>query len=201
MANVTDGTVVWTIKTISNFLPLSGGTITGAIKPAYSMNVIQGDTTSNVIIASGRSWNDSPSVILYPTNTQQESLKGVFNIRAGGEGEAKEFIGRPNGRLTWGGNEILTQNAYSQPSHGVALQLGSILFMAGQVQASSATTAFTINFPKAFANGNQYGVSVNAYSTDGVARKCTITYQSASSIKVTLDVASTWVFYVAIGIA
>ena len=93
----------------NDYLPLSGGTITGSIVAGASMSVIKGDKTKNIIITSGTAFNDSPSLTLYPSESTVTELQGQFQLRAVKDDITKLLIGKPDGTLTWNNKNVFTE--------------------------------------------------------------------------------------------
>ena len=106
----TDGKTYWkSIVTPTNYLPLSGGTMTGAISLAdrnYSKNRFP-----EVIIGSGTDWNKKGSCISFRTeNLGYAENKNSFEIFVpldDADGRYYSLIGRIDGSLHWDGKEIL----------------------------------------------------------------------------------------------
>lgn len=68
-------------------------------------NLKKNDKTSGLNICSGRAYNDSPALSLYPSDYATDpDMAGRFVLRAG-ENEY-QLVGKPDGTLTWGGKNI-----------------------------------------------------------------------------------------------
>lgn len=96
---------------LTSYLPLSGGTMTGAIKaPQYSVNgmgVLKSDY--GVELVTGSYWQDGAGIIF--RNMSSPYTPGGFAIRADNSaGTAYELLGLTNGSLTWDGKEIVRVN-------------------------------------------------------------------------------------------
>ena len=85
----------------NNYLPKSGGTMTGniAVNQMYA-NRPNSSTTWGI----GVTWNDAPSISLYGPNAESGVVNG-FQIRAGAN--ACSLTGKSDGTLTWKGNNII----------------------------------------------------------------------------------------------
>ena len=200
MANVTDGSVVWAVKTINDFLPLSGGVIAGRVGFYKGGEIRNSGDVGRYALTIFSEKNNFKRSLLHLSTADAETQR--FALQAGDGTNAIELQGKVDGSLTWNGKSILRQEYFStseHSNHSCVLKLGNVLIMAGQVQASSASTAHTIKFPQAFLNNNTYGAVVTPYAGDGASRKCTITNQGKDFISVAVDVAVSWLFYVAIG--
>ena len=88
-------------------LSLTGGIMTGAIVVDRSMEIIKGDTTKNVIVASGETFKDSPSIILYPSNNGEDNLAGQFHVRATKNDSTIILVGKSTGQLIWDNKNIV----------------------------------------------------------------------------------------------
>lgn len=108
-----------------NFLPLTGGTLTGALTLSKGDlklpkgGIKKSGKTNTLDICSGTSDEDSPSLSLYPTGLDSE-MAGLFVLRAGES--AKKLIGKPDGSLTWEGvNLVRSINGYGADDDGDVL--------------------------------------------------------------------------------
>lgn len=193
MANVTDGSVVWAVKTINDFLPKAGGIMTG--------NILSVNNTGS--FSAGYSYDEKNGARIVCRGSKTSSYPGTFEVQScDGENRMSLYGSATNEALTWNGKSILKQEYFStsgHSGHSCVLKLGNVLIMAGQVQASSAAASHTIKFPQTFLNNNTYGVTVTPYAGDGASRKCTITNQGKDFVSVAVDTAVSWLFYVAIG--
>ena len=93
------------------YLPLTGGTITGALTVNDWLTVQTGvrhnGTSGELLMCSGSTLNDSSSFTLYG-NSRTDGNAGMFSIRAKSTSTGSvDFIGRPSGQLTWGGRHIV----------------------------------------------------------------------------------------------
>ena len=82
-------------------LPLSGGTLTGAITRAG--NFVKNVNDTSVVTFYGGTDNNSASINLYG---KSNANAGKFEIKASDGTNTKYLSGLPNGTLTWGGNNI-----------------------------------------------------------------------------------------------
>lgn len=168
----------------SGNLPLSGGTMTGNLSITPSENYPLIYTNSDVkrlSIASGSNIdNKGASISLYGQSYSYGGSSdgaGQFMVRACMGSTHKDFVGKPDGTLTWNGKTI--------PTKDVNIQTGS----KGSISVSANSNATTtISFSPAFASTpivvatpatGYVGMSaqVSAITTSG----CTITINNASS--------------------
>lgn len=100
----------------SDYLPLSGGSMTGNIRSASSdMFVLRKENTSyGIQLWGGSSYNTGASISLYG---KDNSNSGAFNIGTYDGNSSKILHGEPNGALTW--------NTWSVMEQAYAVQLGN----------------------------------------------------------------------------
>ena len=126
-------------------LPLTGGIMTGAIVAGRSMEVIKGDTTKNIVVASGNTYEDSPCVILYPSNNGEDNLAGQFHIRATKNDSTIILVGKSTGQLIWNNKNIVRSvNGVSANDSGNVAISGAAAHNSiyrGKALGSSVTTA------------------------------------------------------------
>ena len=88
---------------LDDYLPLAGGTMTGVIKVSgYLAGNI--NNTSNVRIVGGTNASNGSALDLY--GKDNSTYAGRFTIVANDGTNSKYFIGKPDGTLTWDGNNI-----------------------------------------------------------------------------------------------
>ena len=89
------------------YLPLTGGTITGALTVNDWLTVQTGvrhnGTRGELLMCSGSTWNDSPSLSLY--GSSHPISPGNFAIRTGED--SKSLSGTSDGQLIWDGKHIV----------------------------------------------------------------------------------------------
>ena len=121
---ITDGSVSWTIieyastdyvddsianlKNVylpANYLPLSGGTMTGTILSKTNVFAIR-DSLSDEIIISGDNGASAPLLSIHGRN--RASGAGNFYLRATDGTNSAALEGKPDGTLTWDGSNVLT---------------------------------------------------------------------------------------------
>ena len=122
----TDATVWSKLMTAADtaaaYLPLSGGTITGALSVTSTITTdshLVFNNTSPVVSSGGadhylRLGNGAPSTLynagssLYLYGASATSNQGGFIINAYDGTLRKQFAGSPDGTLTWGENKVMT---------------------------------------------------------------------------------------------
>lgn len=106
----TDGKTYWkSIVTPANYLPLSGGTMTGGIA-LYQRNY-SNKQYPEIAIGAGTAWNKNGAAIVIRSDTHetQESRNGfeIFCPSPSGDGTYISLFGKTNGNLTWGNKQII----------------------------------------------------------------------------------------------
>jgi hypothetical protein len=106
--------------TDTNYLPLTGGTLTGNIKMSNSLANIATDSSDKYLRLLNADYSGGASLYLYgATNT---SGYGKFALNAFDGTNRKELVGMPNGTLTWYGLDISPQAfSYSGTSSDVSV--------------------------------------------------------------------------------
>lgn len=88
----------------SQYLPLSGGQMTGAINlPKIGYTIKTTDNTGAIALTGGASGADGANIILFGEETQNAEIlqKGAFSIGAIKNGRGYILLGRPDGDLFW----------------------------------------------------------------------------------------------------
>lgn len=100
-------TTKWVNSKLSSYLPLTGGTITGTLTVndwfTVQTGVRHNDTSGELLMCSGSTWNDSPSLSLY--GSSHPTAPGDFILRAGED--SKYLRGKSDGQLIWDGKHIV----------------------------------------------------------------------------------------------
>lgn len=154
---VSDGTVTWTVRKnastqdLTNYLPLSGGKMTG---------YIYGDSDKALYLHAAHQNDGGPSLALYGLDIQDsQPIIGGFELFAVEKDRTttKSFLGYNNGNLTWCGNsldksavvaESLGANGYRKYASGLIEQWGE------SVHYTDVGNVQTFNFPITFTNNN-----------------------------------------------
>ena len=110
-----DGYMKWSDEKqqwiVNNFLPLAGGTMTGAI--VFSSGSVRRETDDNGLSLYGGSAFGNGAV-LQAFGKDHTSYPGWFSFRAEDGVNNKLFVGKPDGTLVWDGNTIPTKNVNIQ---------------------------------------------------------------------------------------
>ena len=170
-----------------DFLPLSGGTMTGNLKSSSKSWSIQKTTTDGNLTLRGGTSIDNGAILVLGGKDDSTYL-GQFFIRATNASANSSLVGYPDGKLTWGGKHIVRtvngstadasgnvtislptpkayvtetwssgKNWYRKYSDGWIEQGGSISF-------SNDSHANSVTFPVAFSNTN-YTLTFGIIST------------------------------------
>ena len=134
---------------MAKFLPLSGGTMTGAV----TFNVADGhicksDTAGRMVVRGGTKYDDGAS--LYLNGSSRSSNTSWFELTCHDGTNSKSLTGKPDGALTWGGKGIELVNAYSISSDNGYIRYESGLQICWGYVSSVSATAKTVTFPMAF---------------------------------------------------
>lgn len=171
-----NGTLLWNghnIALAKDFLPLSGGTLTGNISLNGAMIVNSADNTYTTVCGGT---NDSGSYLRI--HGKNSTYAGLVGLSAGNGTNRVTLLCNPDGTLTWGSKEVERVNArgtnYIRFESGLQIVWGS----------TTATTAgTTVTFPVAFANTYYSVISQSSGSslTAGYATKTTTSVLVCSS--------------------
>lgn len=174
---------------LANYLPLSGGTMTGAL----SRNGVTVNCTSDASYTEFLGGTDTTSsyIVLYGKN--HSSNAGVINMRAYDGTNSSYLKLTPTGDLTWGGKDVERVHAYSiSASTGYVRYTSGLQMVWGSID-SVGTTAVE----------ETYAVAFSAYpSVVATANSNAIIYIPANNTtRFTVRTASgtTTVRYIAIG--
>ena len=102
-----DGYMKWSDEKqqyiVNNFLPLAGGTMTGAI---LTDNPIKASTDDGVMGIWGAPNDFNDGAVLQVFGKNHTSYAGWFSLRASDGVNNKILLGKPDGTLTWNNNDI-----------------------------------------------------------------------------------------------
>lgn len=159
----------------NNYLPLAGGTMTGAIRVQtsgiFGINVRDDNYT---VIYGGTGAGNGARIIL---RGKDYSDAGSFLIAAHNGVAARELIGKPDGTLTWAGNNVITSAGGTMTgtitigANVVALKRidnqGSLNLYGGNTYNGGAYAVF---YGKDYSNSS-YAGTFNIYAHDGANNK------------------------------
>lgn len=91
---------------LGNYLPLTGGTMSGAIVSSITDIIKQTTNTSHTTILGGTAYSSGASLVLRGGDEAVQA--GAFQLKAQDGSVYKDFIGFSDGTLKWGGNNVIT---------------------------------------------------------------------------------------------
>ena len=137
---ITDGSVSWTIieyastdyvddsiadlKNVylpANYLPLSGGTMTGTI---FGNGAFVKNTTDANYLRFISGTDIGKGALIFLGGKDCTGFEGIFQIQAHDGANSRTLIGKPDGTLTWNNSNILTASNYN--SYALPLSGGTI---------------------------------------------------------------------------
>lgn len=175
---------------LTNYLSLSGGTMTGYLQFNASEGRIQNYRSDNdgmVSVYGGQGYTSGGYLAVYGKN--HASFAGIFRICARDDTNGtKELRGTPAGALTWGGKNIELVNAiganYIRYESGLQMCWGIV----------GAGTSFTVTYPVAF-NAEP---SIATSPSSNVTISVNVSDRQNTGFVATLS-ASSYMRYIAIG--
>lgn len=169
---------------VDNFLPLSGGTMTGGITVNYADFIKRSVNDDHLTIMGGTAYSNSAS--LYLTGGSAASNGGSFQLKAQNGTNSKDFIGKPDGTLTWAGKNVLTNATV-----GTILEASTSADVSLSASAAKNITSLTI--PKgtwiitgharfdSVTSGNAYGAMFGGTSASYNSNNDSAIYVHSSS--------------------
>ena len=156
---------VWDLSMLADYLPLSGGAMTG--------DSISHANSNRLINIAGRQVEHAGAYINLFGGEDNEAdplRNGFFQIiaqeLAGGVTNTSILTGTPTGGLTWNGNNLAGSSIVAKSTSGLnkywKFASGQII-QTGVVSVDANTTSKTINLPISFSSRDDYSVS---YSTN-----------------------------------
>lgn len=174
---------------LANYLPLSGGTMTGAI---ITDSPIKASTDDNAVgVYGGTDYNNGGALQMF--GKDHATYPGLFSLRASDGSNNKILIGQPDGTLTWDGKAVERVHAYSiSASTGYVRYTSGLQIVWGDV-SSVGTTAVEETYAVAFSAYPSVVATANSNAT--------IYINANNSTRFTVRTASgtTTVRYIAIG--
>lgn len=143
---------------LTNYLPLSGGTMTGSIQYVNNGKVFAIGNTVAGNVDLGWNWDNSEGAGLGLRSTDA-SNPGEFSLYARDANNSCYLSGKPGGSLTWNDKEIERVSAKGtygiRFESGIQICWGELIIPAG---TSGRDVSGTMTFPYPFAN-NQYALT------------------------------------------
>ena len=133
---------------LANYLPKSGGTMTGGISTSVEGILAGKDDTVGLRISGGTGWNNGSSIVVY--GKSHDNYAGQFSIKAEDGTNNCVLNGRPDGVLEWGSKIVERVNTISIASdNGYIRYEGGLQICWGYVAGASNFNK-TVTFPAAF---------------------------------------------------
>lgn len=110
-----DGTLTWDDNAIAlakNVLPLTGGTLSGAVTTTVSDFIKKNNDTAHLRLMGGTGLANGASLTLIGIG--HSTQPGQFMLRARNASSYKDLLGKPDGTLTWGNNAVWTGNVTAE---------------------------------------------------------------------------------------
>ena len=105
-----DGYMKWSDEKqqwiVNNFLPLSGGTMTGTIETSSSQAIKKTDNDNYIQFNSGIATADGSNLVMCAKGYSGGLGAGAFQLTARDSNTYKILYGKPDGTLTWDGKSI-----------------------------------------------------------------------------------------------
>ena len=145
------------LSNLGNYLPITGGTITGtlAVNDWFTVQtgIRRNDARNELLLCSGSTWNDSPSLSLY--GSSHHDYPGDFILRVGKD--SKQLIGKSNGQLTWNGKHIVRSinNIGADTNGNISLSFPYLPFN-GSYTLNLPTTEFGIGVGTSWDNAPSF---------------------------------------------
>lgn len=196
--NGTNADAAGNIVLLLNFLPLSGGTMTGALRLSNNGYIAQSENNKSFDIYGGTGWNYGAFLRLHGKDSTSQ---GCVDLSAQDGTNRKQLLLTPNGELIWDGKHIVRSingveagedgDVYApyiecldssycyEEAQGPLLAIdnsagGGFIMQSGVVEPVDASDGATITFDKPFRDTNYVVVCQyirNSATNSGVAVK------------------------------
>lgn len=134
------------------YLPLSGGTMSGAVVSNAAIALRKPDKTGAIIITGSDTTNTNGGAKLYLYGSAHSTDPGKFLFQASAaDGTYKQLIGLPDGTLTWGTKDI--ERVRTSGTGYICYESG-LQICWGYKSSITVNQENTINFGRAFADTN-----------------------------------------------
>ena len=164
----------------SNYLPLTGGNITGPLKSAPGTYAITSQVKTSLIrILGGTSPSTGANLDLYGEGDSD----GKFVLRARNSSGYKVLEGKINGSLTWGGQSILTLVSFWSNNSSWYRKYSDGWIEQGGICASTNYATVTLPLPMKDA-GYNISLGPSGYDSAAVSRSITDVTPTTFRIKV-----------------
>ena len=169
---------------VNNFLPLSGGTMTGNIfnnnaNDLFSIAKDQSVLNQGIRVYGGNSFSTGASLYVY--GKDNTSYGGIFRIFAHDGTNSKELKGTPAGSLTWLGKEVERVNSIG--SNYIRFE-GGLQICWGSTPTITTATTVTLTLPAAFVDDG-YSIAIGRWWVAAVGEEYYTYDATATSFKLT----------------
>ena len=154
----------------TTYLPLVGGTMTGTIIAGFPA-MLAPTSAGTVTIAGGAGTGATDGAKLVLNGAEREAGLGEFTIQAGKTGGYKQLVGKPDGTLTWGGNNIATTN-------------NTVNLTGNQTVAGTKTFSSSPIVPTPVSNDNSTKVATTAWVQGNIKNMFTTGIVDGSSFNI-----------------
>ena len=179
----TDTTVWSKVMTAADaaalYLPLAGGTMTGAITATIAAFIKRDINTQYLQLCGGASPTDGSLLSL---NGKAATDPGAWALRAYDGATYRSLIGRADGKLTWDGKDVITSTATGSSWLVCKAPTGWICESTTQTLSVNSSGLVTVTFTQAFV-GDQPQIAILGRSSAHIYR-----IQGLSLTAVTLQV-------------
>ena len=149
----------------SDYLPLSGGTMTGAITFNVNSVIARSGETNETVIYGGPAGGTTSCIAL--RGKEKSTDAGSLYIRTQDTSQSKTLLAKPDGTFTWGGKNI--ERIESSGTNYIRYVSGLQICWGTMNVPGAAVNDETITFPMPFKDGSSYNITVGrfwAYSKD-----------------------------------
>lgn len=150
----------------AKFLPLAGGTMSGAITRSGTQLAKRNVDNSYLELDGGTTYLNGAYLRL--DGKDSSGTPGQFRLATGDGSANKQLIGKPDGTLNWNGEPVTTTKAKSLAQNGYVKFNNGLIVQWGELAADSSGR-YTVNFPTAFTSTNYtitaIGVSAGKITT------------------------------------
>lgn len=169
---VWDGWKKLTLDTDLNFLPLSGGTLTGTLIMSPTNSVIRKSIDTGAMVLDGASADaNGGQVVLY--GKDHGTSPGNFNIRARNGTNNKVLKGTPDGVLQWDGKDVeVVVNANITNTNGYVKYKSGLQMCWGDY--STTASGQSVTFPVAFNSTPRINCFVSPVSIQTASDTCAV---------------------------
>lgn len=156
----------------STYLPKTGGTMSGSIVCSQAVGMKRDVNSGGLFFYSGTTANDGATFGAYGIN--HSSTPGRFYAKATDGTNTYYFYCRPDGKMTWGGNEIrFVKETYKNGYNWYRIWSDGWVEQGGAVKPSgSSATTSTVTLSKAFSDTDYFVIANYGASSTNQYGQC-----------------------------